>query len=44
MGNFFAVQMYEHIINKMALMTPSTTKSLFEESAQTRIIKLIRFN
>jgi len=42
MNNFFAVQMYEHIINKMALMTPQT--SAFEESALTRTIKLLELN
>ena len=44
MSNFFAVQMYEHIINKMALMTPQTTKNIFEESTLTRTIKLLELN
>ena len=44
MNNFFAVQMYEHIINKMALMTPQTAVSAFEESAVARIIKLLELN
>lgn len=44
MGNFFAVQMYEHIINKMALMTPTTTKNIFEESTHSRMIKLLELN
>mmetsp|Transcript_28792 Transcript_28792/g.35629 ORF Transcript_28792/g.35629 Transcript_28792/m.35629 type:complete len:140 (+) Transcript_28792:322-741(+) len=44
MSNFFAVQMYEEIINKMALMTPQTTKSIFEESTLTRTIKLLELN
>lgn len=44
MSNFFAVQMYEHIINKMALMTPQTGKSIFEESALSITIKLLELN
>ena len=44
MSNFFAVQMYEHIINKMALMTPQTNKNIFEESTLTRTIKLLELN
>lgn len=44
MGNFFAVQMFDHIINKMALMTPQQSKSIFEESTLTRTIKLLELN
>ena len=44
MSNFFAVQMYEEIINKMALMTPQTSKNAFEESTLTRTIKLLELN
>jgi len=44
MSNFFAVMMYDHIINKMALMTPQATKSIFEESTLTRTIKLLELN
>lgn len=44
MSNFFAVQMYDHIINKMALMTPQTNKNIIEESTLTRTIKLLELN
>ena len=44
MSNFFAVQMYDHIINKMALMTPQMNKNILEESALTRTIKLLELN
>ena len=44
MGNFFAVQMFDHIINKMALMTPKKSTSIFEESTLTRTIKLLELN
>lgn len=44
MSNFFAVQMYDHIINKMALMTPQTKQNIFEESTLSRTIKLLELN
>jgi len=44
MGNFFCVQMFDSIINKMALMTPKKNTSIFEESALTRTIKLLELN
>ena len=43
MSSFFAVQMYEEIINKMALMTPQS-KAVLGESTLTRTIKLLELN
>ena len=45
LSNYFAVQMYDHIINKMALMTPSSTKkSILGEDTLSRTSKLLGLN
>ena len=44
MSNFFAVQMYEHLINKMAMITPQSSKGVFEDNTLTSTIKLLEQN
>ena len=42
--NFFAMQMQEQIINKMALTTPHKHTNIVEESSLTKTMKLLELN
>ena len=44
MSNFFAVQMMEGMLNKMAMTNPTTSKSILEESPLSRSFKLLELN
>lgn len=44
MNSFFAVQMYEHIINKMALATQLKKPNIVAESSLSKSINLLKLN